>query len=56
MKKSTILSASLLLILASACSEEQVQQSGVRNKATFTVGDITNMDSRSVMHDERWRD
>lgn len=52
MKKSTILSASLLLILASACSEDQVQQSGVRNKATFTVGDITNMNSRSVTHDD----
>ena len=38
MKKTSILSASLLLILAAGCSEDQIQQTAVRKKATFTIG------------------
>ena len=52
MKKTSILSASLLLILAAGCSEDQIQQTAVRKKATFTIGNVGTMGSRSVTHND----
>lgn len=51
MKKLSILSTAMLLILACGCSEEQLQPTTAqKKKATFSVGNITNMGSRSVTH------
>ena len=52
MKKTSILSASLLLILAAGCSEDHIQQTAVRKKATFTIGNVGTMGSRSVTHND----